>query len=235
MELGHRGASGPPIKHGAELYDADSNGHLAITGGSDGVARLWQVETGKRLREFREGSEIRIASLNHGGDLVETVTWTGRNSSATLWRADNGSQIGSLGFQGLAMGNWFSSYSNSTAFYTPEWCLVQSWNGQVFQLLGAALRQGFGIDGFFPKPDGTWELRRIVPGGKGLLRVPIGQPISAPLPGNPKVLMDDWERRLALTVDPEGRIVAQYSPPIPDEVAKGKQTNTGKAAPTKQH
>jgi hypothetical protein len=119
-------------------------------------------------------------------------------------------------------------------FYAPEWYLVHSWNGQASQLLATGLRQGFGIDDLFPKPDGTWELRRIVPGGKGLLRVPGGQPISVPLPGNPKVLMDDWERRLALTIDPEGRIVPKYSPRELPAPVKGKQTNTGKATPTKQ-
>jgi WD40 repeat protein len=111
-------ALGPRLKQGAELTSAgcDDSGHLAVTGGSDGVAQLWQVETGKRLREFRERSEIRGVSLNAGRDLVVTISWTGRTSSATLWRADNGSQIGSLGFQGLVLSSGFSWYSNEVVF-----------------------------------------------------------------------------------------------------------------------
>jgi hypothetical protein len=41
------------------------------------------------------------------------------------------------------------------------------------------------------------------------------EPQADPIQGDPKALLEEWKRRLALTFDPEGRIVPLYPIPSP--------------------
>jgi WD40 repeat protein len=222
---------GPFLEHGAAVsaIHFERSRHLAITGGADGVAQLWQADTGKKLRAFQEPAAITAAVLSPGGEFALTATNAG---TANLWRTDNGTQIGSLRYKSPVRAS-FSGDGKTIGFGTTGWYFVRSWNGQLFQLLGAGLWRGFGIEWFSSARDGThWELRSV--SAKGFQTVPAGKPISSPLAGNAKALMDDWERRLGLTADPEGRIVPKYSPPVPGVPVNGTQTNTRKATPPKQ-
>ena len=60
------------------------------------TARLWDITTGRSLREFRGHAEsIRCVAFAPRGDLIATASWDG---SARVWSVATGESVGA--FQG---------------------------------------------------------------------------------------------------------------------------------------
>ena len=70
------------------------DGHLALTGGSEGVARLWDLETGKLIRALEGHSgEIRAVAIASDGRHALTGSV---DETARFWDLKTGKQVWSL-------------------------------------------------------------------------------------------------------------------------------------------
>ena len=67
------------------------DGKLALTGGADGTARLWDAETGKQIgRPWRHGREVMAVAFAPQGDLAATLGGT----AVQLWDVATGTEVG---------------------------------------------------------------------------------------------------------------------------------------------
>jgi WD40 repeat protein len=82
-----------------------------LTGGDDGVARLWDTATGDELRRFETGGAgVGSVAFDPGGRFVLTGGGSTRADPARLWDAESGellqvfepSRSGSLGVNSAA-------------------------------------------------------------------------------------------------------------------------------------
>ncbi|MDH5670682.1 MAG: NB-ARC domain-containing protein [Myxococcales bacterium] len=74
---------------GSLAIDADRDGHVVMTGGGDGVVRLWDASRGEQLAAFRaHDHDIRCLSLSADGRRVATAAADG--SPPRLWDVAKG-------------------------------------------------------------------------------------------------------------------------------------------------
>jgi hypothetical protein len=67
------------------------DGRRIVTGSNDGIARVWDVDTGRPIsRPLRHQGEVAAALFDPGGRFVLTASWDG---SARLWDAITGHPV----------------------------------------------------------------------------------------------------------------------------------------------
>jgi len=62
----------------------------------------------------------------------------------------------------------------------------------------------------------------------------LDHPDAAPLPGDPRTLLADWQQKLALTLAPDGRIVPTYPVEVPKPDAPDKLQPRGVTPETRE-
>ena len=88
----------------------------AASGGTDGTARIWSLETGRQIRSFDHGAPLISLSVHRDGSRLLT---TGENQLARLWGYESGKQIGS--FQGdFRLAEKVAKMDRSLALMTTE-------------------------------------------------------------------------------------------------------------------
>lgn len=95
------------------------DGSKAIVGGDDGVARIWDVDTGNLLIELRgHAGPILWVAFSHNGSLALT---TGEDRTARLWDVQTGQQLQLLaGQQDRVYGARFSPDDSRVATVTED-------------------------------------------------------------------------------------------------------------------
>ena len=83
------------------------DGRFALAGGEDGIARLWDVQTGEELRQFK-GHEGAIQSVAFSPDGRRILTGS-KDKTARVWNTDTGSELAR--FRGH--GDWVRSVAFS--------------------------------------------------------------------------------------------------------------------------
>src|SRR5262249_30499390 len=73
---------------GASIAGAP-DGKTVVTGTVDGIARLWEVATGKLLYELRHESEITVATFSRDGKRLATAS----NTAAQVWDPATGQPL----------------------------------------------------------------------------------------------------------------------------------------------
>jgi WD40 repeat protein len=67
--------------------------HQIVSGSSDGSLRLWDVESGKMIREMKHGGPITAVAVRHDGKRVASA---GTDKTVKLWDFADGKQIAEL-------------------------------------------------------------------------------------------------------------------------------------------
>jgi WD40 repeat protein len=67
------------------------DGRTALTGGADGLARLWDLRTGTPLRDFAHGGVVTTVAFSPDG---RTVVTGGRNRQVRRWDVGSGQPLG---------------------------------------------------------------------------------------------------------------------------------------------
>jgi WD40 repeat protein len=68
------------------------DGKLALTGGNDGTARLWDAVTGEKLRDFTGHTDLINygAAFSPDGKHIVTASW---DATVRVWNAQTGEQV----------------------------------------------------------------------------------------------------------------------------------------------
>jgi WD40 repeat protein len=67
------------------------DGNLALSGGTDGTVKLWEVASGRELRNFvGYGGDVSSVAVSPGGDLALTG---GRDGTVALWEMASGREL----------------------------------------------------------------------------------------------------------------------------------------------
>lgn len=82
-----------PVNQLINTVALSPDGSMALTGGDDQTARLWELETGEQLQQWKHGSAVNLVSFNPQGDYV--VTSAG-NDQTRLWGLPSARQIAVL-------------------------------------------------------------------------------------------------------------------------------------------
>lgn len=82
-----------PINQLVNTVAISANGKLGLTGGDDQTARLWNLETGEQLQQWKHGSAVTLVSFNPLNDYVLT---SAGNDQTRLWDLPSGEQIAVL-------------------------------------------------------------------------------------------------------------------------------------------
>jgi WD40 repeat protein len=82
-----------PIKQLINTVALSPDGRMALTGGDDQTARLWDLSSGQQLQQWKHGSVVSLVSFNPQGDYVLT---SAGNDQTRLWALPSGQQIAVL-------------------------------------------------------------------------------------------------------------------------------------------
>ncbi len=83
------------------------DGRLLLTGGSDGMARLWDIDLGQPVGAMlRHGGQLECATFSPDGRRIATG---GTNGVARLWDAASGQPIGLPLHHGGVVCRWLFS------------------------------------------------------------------------------------------------------------------------------
>lgn len=82
-----------PINQLINSVALSPDGRQALTGGDDQTARLWDLQTGDQLKQWKHGSVVSLVSFNPQGDYV--VTSAG-NDQTRMWDLPSGEPIAVL-------------------------------------------------------------------------------------------------------------------------------------------
>ncbi|MTI64055.1 WD40 repeat domain-containing protein [Methylophaga sp.] len=82
-----------PINQLINTVALSANGKLALTGGDDQTARLWDLQSGEQIRQWKHGNTVTLVSFSPQDDYV--VTSAG-NDQTRVWALPNGEEIAVL-------------------------------------------------------------------------------------------------------------------------------------------
>ncbi|GAB4288899.1 MAG: hypothetical protein Kow0083_01520 [Methylophaga sp.] len=82
-----------PVNQSINTVALSSNGRWALTGGDDHTARLWDLHTGKQLRQWQHGNAVNLVAFGPQNDYV--VTSAG-NDQTRVWGISSGEEIAVL-------------------------------------------------------------------------------------------------------------------------------------------
>jgi WD40 repeat protein len=218
-----RADTGAPItpalqpKHIVRAVAFSPDGQVVLTGSADNTAQLWRAGTGTPLTApLQHGNWVEAVAFNPDGKAALTGSGDG---AARFWRTDTGAPLTPpLQHQGEVINVAFSPDGRTALVATARWLNFRSWDGQTSRLVAAKLLPGRATQAIhFDDPQGRRV--RIVLTDTGntafIHTVSRDLPDSPPLSGDPKALLADWQRRLALTFDPQGRLVLPSLPTLP--------------------
>jgi hypothetical protein len=208
------------------------DGEKVVTGSVNNTARLWSAQTGAPLgAPMQHNSDVDAVAFSPDGEKV--LTGSGDNT-ARLWSAQTGSPLGApMQHNGDVVAVAFSPDGKTIMAATKWWVhlsfVVSDTTTPVpkaSRLLSGACTGAYR----FLDPSGNQMQVAVRATGNAVridtLRFDI--PNAPALPGDPKTLLEEWQRKLALKFDENGKIVPRYSVeaargPVEERRARGER------------
>jgi WD40 repeat protein len=138
---------------------------------------------------------------------------TGAERHTRLWRADTGAVLTELLNEAPVSAAAFSPDGRSFLVASRHWLTLRSWDGHSAKLLGAKWLPAWNTGPlYFESLDGTQIKLVLTDTGNSVLvkSFSFGNLDAPSMQGDVRTLLEDWERRLALTIDASGHITSPY-------------------------
>jgi WD40 repeat protein len=202
----------------AVAFSAD--GKYVLTGSYDGRARLWRVDSGQLTSTLSDDANIRAVAFSPGGKYVLTGS---NNGAARMWRADIGQLISTLRHDDIVLAVAFSPDGKNAMAMTSNWIHLSSvTEGGLIHRASRLVPGPWRANGFhFDSTDGSRLRIAWLPTGESIKieTLKFDAPGAPPIEGDPKELLNDWMKRLALKFDERWKIV----PSQPVETVKNER------------
>jgi WD40 repeat protein len=196
------------------------DGKFVLTGSDNRTARLWRPDSGQLISTLRHGSYVTAVAFSPDGKFVLTgnavatdnSTLTGDyDCTARLWRADSGQLISTLRHDSIVNAVAFSQDGAHAVVMTDKWIHFSSVTEgglihRASRVPGPWRARGFHFD----SNDGL-RLRIVWMSAGDSIRIDtlrFDAPDAPPIDGDPKELLNDWMKRLALKFDERGKVVS---------------------------
>lgn len=129
---------------------ASEDGALVLSGGDDGVVRLWDRATGNHLHSFPGMTSITSVALSRNGRYVAA----GGDSTVMIWDAVSGAVAGTMRTNNRVTSVLFSH--NSQSLYTGSWDgRISYWDIESGDLLWFVRAHGSGVHSLALDPNGN--------------------------------------------------------------------------------
>jgi WD40 repeat protein len=215
---------GEPMRQDDHIQSVafSTDGSKVLTGDSDGTVRQWQADSGQivgqavrlidpAMQRDRKTRFVRFAFSNDGSKVLTEDS----DSTLRLWQADSGQPIGQPMHHGSrdigAVA--FSPDSQHILVATEQWLHFYSLTNQAFTPLASrffhsTLNSGYH---FLSNSGDRLQLVTVVsPDSLKIGAVRFDVPNAPPLQGIPAALLEEWQRKLALTLDEKKNIVPAW-------------------------
>jgi WD40 repeat protein/transcriptional regulator with XRE-family HTH domain len=177
------------------------DGTCLATGGSDGLAFLWDVQTGKVLYELHGHTDYfdgwDAMSFSPDGTLLVTANEDG---SVRIWDVSSGAQLQNLPGHSGPYPNVVFSSDGKRVLATGEGSKINLWDAQTGQLLLTLPEYPTLVDNLGISPDGKFLAAAMIDGTAHVWDAATGQE-QLTLPGFYIRFTDDGEHLLAWTLD----------------------------------
>ncbi len=228
---------GAPLQHAnavrAVAFSPD--GKLALTGSSDGTARLWRTDSGapvgmplnQNYRTGSLGSDIPATIIHVGVRVVLGVTAVSfspdgklalicSGNTARFWRTDTGAPVGTpLKHERTIQAVAFSPDGARVIVATNGWLHSSTIMGESLKYSTSRLLRGSWAGGLhFLDRQASRIMVGITPIADAALiqTVRLDEPDASPIEGDSDTLLDEWQKKLALTFK-NGKIAPLYQTP----------------------
>jgi WD40 repeat protein/tRNA A-37 threonylcarbamoyl transferase component Bud32 len=164
---------GPPLKHPHQFMalGAARDGPQFVTGSIDGVARLWDADSGQLRQELKHDGSVDVVALSDDGSRVAT----GIRKSTYLWDAASGRLLGVLPLDDKVNAMVFSADGRFLITASSDGT-ARLWDVATGKRVGPLRQHGAGVMALGLSPDGrllrtfsltsqlhTWPLSTDIP------------------------------------------------------------------------
>jgi WD40 repeat protein len=183
------------------------DGKFALTGSYD-LAQLWRVDTGQLVYTLRHDGRVRAVAFSPDGKSVLTGSYDG---VVRLWRVDSGQLISTLRYGGDIRVVAFSPDGKYATAMTDTWIhfLSMTESGVIYRASRHLSGPWNAEDFHFDSSDGSRLRVAWLPTSDSIRidTLSFDATDAPPIEGDPKKLLDDWMKRLALKFDEQWKIV----------------------------
>jgi WD40 repeat protein len=227
----------PPLIHGGRVSSVafSPNGRILLTVSKDNTARLWDGRSGRLIVPplVHKGG---VSSGVFSPDGQTVLTWSEEtNETASLWEVRSGKLLAQSKIEDPRRLPLFQKYRlvlgtdipeiKTLASYGPDgrrffvasgyWLDTYSWDGQRAVPQGRQLLHGFWTGGY-RFSSSCESCLEVTLGDTGnslhIETINLDVPNDPPIQGDPKRLLDEWQRRLGLKFDKDMNLVPRYGP-----------------------
>ncbi len=197
----------PGEQHSGAVIDVAFAGDKMISGSDDQTAKIWNVHTGQRVQNLNHNGEVTAVAISADGRLALTGGADGR---LRLWDIEKGTAVGGeIKYEGQINDLKFSSDGRFAIALTRAWMYVCSVdeNGLHYSkgtLIADSLEPLLSILDNGKRFRFAYSLNRM---GIEILDLQSEPTESLKVfKGEPTVLLDEWQRKLGLSIGELGKI-----------------------------
>ena len=191
------------------------DGALLLTGGDDGIVRVWHTDTGAPVAVIKHGASIKAVAFSPDGALLLTG---GDDGTVRLWRTNTGVAVAVIKHGASVKALAFSSDGTRIISRTLFWLHATDLHGEMLNPIRSRrvheILSGSRFMVRRERQDFNGNLRLLDPHGNQvqvanlssdtaitIVTLRFDQPTAPPLLGDPTTLLEEWQKRLALTFE----------------------------------
>ncbi|MCX6582403.1 MAG: AAA-like domain-containing protein [Candidatus Aminicenantes bacterium] len=205
---------GEPIKHGGRVYAVafSPDGKTVLTGSDDGTVRLWQSDKSNPMGDpLKHGGRIYAVAFSSDSKTALTGSSDG---TVRLWRTDDRKPLSELikpGGRICAVA--FSPDGKAVITATDWWIHQYVVDENTLKPKASRLLPGVGTGAyhFLDDKGDTLQMAALITGDSiKIITVRFDIPDAPPIQGDPKKLLAEWQKKLALKLNDDGKIEPMY-------------------------